>query len=55
MTPVLRMWGMIRLNSRHVMRDIDGEDTDLHMKRSTFYRFTSLIVQKLQPRELHLS
>lgn len=55
MTPVLRMWGMIRLNSWHVFKDIDGKDTDLRTKGTTFYHFTSFVVQKLQPGELHLS
>lgn len=55
MTPVLRVWGMVCLDSRHVIRDVDGKGTDLHKKGATFYHFTSLIAQKLQARELCLS
>lgn len=45
MTPVLRVWGMICLDSWHLIRDIDGKSTDLHQKGAAFYRFTSLIAQ----------
>jgi len=46
---------MICLNSRHIIRDMDGKDMDLRMKGATFCRSTSLILQKLQPRDRHLS
>lgn len=46
---------MICLNSQHVTRNILSKDMDLRMKGAIFHCFTSLIIQKLQPRELHLS
>lgn len=54
-TPTLRMWETICLNSRHVTWGMDDKGMVWHKKGASFHHFSSLTIQNVQTRALRLS